>query len=83
MTQADEARAVARTARGPTVVATPYYTPQYYHGYVVYYDDVGRPTYYVGGRRYYIAATDPYYNGYVVHYGRYRTHYHRWHRSPE
>lgn len=59
-------------------VATNYYTPLYYNGYVVYYDEVGRPVYYVGGARYYIPPTYVGYNRYISHYRVHRTHYHRW-----
>lgn len=60
------------------VVATSYYTPLYYNGYVVYYDDVGRPVYYVGGARYYIPATYVGYHRYTDHYRVHRVHYARW-----
>lgn len=63
------------------VVATNYYTPLYYNGYVVYYDDVGRPVYYAGGVRYYIPPTYVGYNRYVVHYRTHRVHYNRWYGS--
>ena len=59
-------------------VATNYYTPQYYNGYVVYYDEVGRPVYYLGGARYYIPSTYVHYNHYMNHYRVHRVHYNRW-----
>ena len=66
---------------GEPVVSTGYYTPQYYNGYVVYYDTLGRPMYYTGGVRYYVPATYMHYNSYVSHYRTHRVHYNRWNRS--
>ena len=54
------------------------YTPQYYNGYVVYYDGNGLPYYYYGGQQVFIAATDPYYAGYVDHWRAYGPAYNRW-----
>lgn len=73
---------VAVSAPAPQVaVATNYYTPQYYNGYVVYYNDVGRPYYYYNGSPMYIPETYPNYHVYVTHYHRYRPHYNRWYHS--
>lgn len=47
--------------------------PQYYDGYVVYYDDVGRPFYYVNGAAVWIPAASPLYARY---YGYWRAHPH-------
>jgi hypothetical protein len=57
------------------------YEPMYYNGYVVYYDGVGRPFYYVGGRQVWIAPSSPYYAGYVAHYRTYGPAYHNWYRG--
>jgi len=60
---------------------TNYYQPQYYNGYVVYYDSLGRPMYYNGGVAYYIPSTYMYYGRYVNHYRVHRVHYSRWYRA--
>ena len=65
---------------GAPTVATSYYQPLYYNGYVVYYDTYGRPMYYVNGMAYYIPASYAYYGYYVNHYRRYRPYYNRWYR---
>jgi len=54
------------------------YEPQYYDGYVVYYDGYGRPYYYADGAAYWIPPASPYYRGYVTHYRMYRPAYYRW-----
>jgi hypothetical protein len=62
----------------PVSVGTSYYNPMYYNGYVVYYDTVGRPIYYVGGSMYYIPSTYVHYHALTGHYATYRGNYHRW-----
>jgi hypothetical protein len=52
--------------------------PQYYNGYVVYYDDVGRPFYYVNGGAVWIPRESPFYVGYVNHWRVYGPHYRAW-----
>jgi hypothetical protein len=59
-------------------VAVEGYTPQYYDGYVVYYDEGGRPFYYNGGSVYYVPAASPYYGGYVNHWRTYGVGYRNW-----
>jgi hypothetical protein len=54
------------------------YEPQYYDGYVVYYDDVGRPYYYSDGAIYWVPRTSPVYFRLVNHWRVYRPAYHRW-----
>ena len=54
------------------------YQPQYYDGYVVYYDDVGRPFYYLNGAAVFIPEASPYYAGYVNYYRTYGVGYRRW-----
>ncbi|HZU83546.1 MAG TPA: hypothetical protein VE987_11540 [Polyangiaceae bacterium] len=54
------------------------YQPQYYDGYVVYYDAVGRPYYYVNGGVYWVPPASPLYIGLVNHWRYYRPAYHRW-----
>jgi len=53
--------------------------PQYYDGYLVYYDDVGRPFYYLNGAVVWIPMTSPFYarfhDYWVGHPGAYRA----WH----
>jgi hypothetical protein len=69
------------------------YQPQYYDGYVVYYDDGGRPYYYNNGAVYWVPQSSPYYGYYVNHYryygpayrgwyGRYGTSYRGWRGAP-
>ena len=54
------------------------YQPEYYDGYVVYYDDVGRPYYYLNGGVIWIAPASPYYGRYVDHRRYNRRAYRSW-----
>ena len=54
------------------------YEPMYYNGYMVYYDGVGRPFYYMNGAVVWISPASPYYRGYVAHYRAYGPAYARW-----
>jgi len=63
---------------GPVVVGDYGYEPQYYDGYMVYYDGVGRPYYYANGGQIWISPGSPYYAGYVNHYRTYGGAYNRW-----
>ena len=54
------------------------YEPAYYDGYVVYYDDVGRPYYYVDGAVVWIAPGVPEYPRLVAHWRTYGPAYHPW-----
>jgi hypothetical protein len=54
------------------------YQPQYYDGYVVYYDDGGRPYYYANGAVFWVPPTAPVYVGLVAHWHRYGPAYHHW-----
>ena len=65
-------------AYGPEPVVAAGYTPQYYEGAVVYYDDYGRPFYYNGGGQVWIPESSPYYAGYVNYYRSYGPAYRRW-----
>lgn len=71
--------AVTVRASAPSVAYG--YTPQYYEGYVVYYDNYGQPFYYMNGAPAYIPSTHPQYGVYVSHYNTYRPHYHQWYAS--
>ena len=62
---------------GAPVVAEGYY-PQYYGGYVVYYDGGGRPFYYANGGQVWVPESSPYYAGYVNHWRAYGAQYNRW-----
>ena len=62
-------------------VAVEGYAPQYYDGYVVYYDGYGRPFDYNRGGVYYVPNTYVGYNGLVAHYRAYGVGYARWHAS--
>jgi hypothetical protein len=55
------------------------YAPVYYDGYVVYYDDLGRPFYYVNGGVQYVPQASPFYLGLVAHWRTFGPHYHDWH----
>lgn len=62
-------------------VDTDYYQPLYYDGYVVFYDGVGRPYYYVNGVVVWMPSTYAYYGYYTNHWRAHRTHYTRWYSS--
>jgi len=57
------------------------YEPQYYDGYVVYYDGGGRPYYHNGGSISFVPSESPYYGGYVSHYRANGAAYGRWNAS--
>jgi len=69
---------VEPVAPGPVVVADYGYEPMYYDGYVVYYDGVGRPFYWVNGVQVWIPPSSPYYTRYVTHWRTYGPAYQRW-----
>ena len=54
------------------------YEPLYYNGYIVYYDDLGRPFYYVNGASVWIGPDYPGYGLYVHHWHVYGPAYRRW-----
>jgi hypothetical protein len=54
------------------------YEPQLYDGYVVYYDGIGRPFYYVGGAPMWVPVTSPFYGRLVAHWHTYGFAYNRW-----
>jgi len=67
---------------GPPPVVAYGYQPQYYDGYVVYYDSLGHPFYHVGGSVAWVPPTAPLYGSLVAHwrangpgYGRWFGHY--------
>jgi hypothetical protein len=62
------------------VTASTGYTPMYYDGYVVYYDDFGRPFYYVEGRPHFVPRTRAEYRVYRRHYHDHGTRYREWYR---
>jgi hypothetical protein len=62
----------------PPPVAAYGYEPQYYDGYLVYYDEVGRPYYYMNGAVLWVPPTAPVYVGLVNHWHAYRPAYVRW-----
>lgn len=65
-------------AYGPEPAVAYGYTPQYYDGAVVYYDDYGRPFVYNNGVQVWVPADSPYYAGYVNYYRSYGPAYRRW-----
>jgi hypothetical protein len=52
--------------------------PQYYDGYVVYYDSVGRPYYYANGGVVWVSPASPFYFGYVNHWRVHGGAYYHW-----
>jgi hypothetical protein len=54
------------------------YEPQYYDGYVVYYDGYGRPFYNVNGAVYWVQPSSPFYIGLTTHWRGHRAEYGRW-----
>jgi hypothetical protein len=54
------------------------YAPVYYDGYVVDFDDGGRPYYYVDGARTFVPQTAPVYVDLVAHYHSSQPAYRRW-----
>jgi hypothetical protein len=65
----------------PPVYAEGGIEPEYYDGYVVYYDDIGRPYYYANGAVVWIPATSPYYGRYVAHWRAYGPRYRTWYAN--
>jgi hypothetical protein len=63
---------------GPPPAYAEGYEPMYYDGYVVYYDDVGRPYYYVNGAVLWVPPTSPVYVGLVNHWHMYGPAYRHW-----
>ena len=57
------------------------YTPLYYDGYAVYYDNGGRPYYWLNGGMVWIPSSYAYYGRYTNYYRQHRTHYLRWNRT--
>jgi hypothetical protein len=60
---------------------TDYYAPQYYEGYLVFYDASGIPYYYRNGRVVHIPRTYRRYNAYISHYRNHRNDYDRWYKK--
>ncbi len=54
------------------------YSPLYYEGNAIYYDDVGEPYYIVEGAPYYVPQSHPYYRTYTNHYRVHRDGYGHW-----
>jgi hypothetical protein len=54
------------------------YSPTYYDGYVVYYDDAGRPFYYASGAVVWISPAAPAYAGLVAHWRAHGPAYRGW-----
>ena len=54
------------------------YDPQYYDGYIVYYDDVGRPFYYLDGAVVWVPLESPFYVRYVNQWQIHGPEYRRW-----
>jgi hypothetical protein len=54
------------------------YDPQFYDGYVVYYDDIGRPYYYVDGTQVWLSVSSPAYGSLLNYWRVHRAGYPRW-----
>ncbi len=65
-------------AEVPPPVYADGYEPVFYEGYVVYYDDFGRPYYYRDGIVFWVPAGSPAYGRLVAHWRLYRPWYHTW-----
>jgi hypothetical protein len=65
----------------PAPVATTAYTPQYYNGYVVYFDTSGFPFYYLNGAPTYVPDSCTCYEGLVSYYRTYSTGYAQWYAA--
>lgn len=65
-------------AEDPSTTVVDGYAPPSYEGYVVYYDDYGRPYYYNDGVVMYVPQTYVHYNVLVRNYHTYRPQYRRW-----
>jgi hypothetical protein len=63
---------------GPPAAYADGYAPQYYDGYVVYYDQVGHPYYYANGAVFWVPPASPFYFGLVNHWRYHRDAYYRW-----
>ena len=72
---------VQYTQDQPVVAEDEGYTPQYYEGYVVFYDDQARPCYYADDVLYYVPTDYAYYASLVSWYRTYRPYYLSWYRS--
>jgi hypothetical protein len=57
------------------------YEPPFYDGYVVYYDEVGRPYYYENGAVVWIAPGSPAYARFAYHWRLYGPGYRRWYAT--
>lgn len=66
--------------RATVTVGAGLYSPLYYDGYTVFYDDVGVPYYYRGGVRFYVPRTYGRYDVLRRHYYDNPTAYRHWHR---
>jgi hypothetical protein len=62
-------------------VASAGYAPLYYLGYPVFYDDLGRPIYYVDGAVVYVPTRHPRYRVFIHHYRHNPHRYRRWYRT--
>lgn len=74
---------IQTVAPAQTVVASPTYgyTPQYYNGYVVYFDRSGYPFYYLNGAVTYVPRTYSNYTYLVNHYRTFGVNYQRWYST--
>lgn len=72
---------VQTVAPAQTVVTNTGYTPQYYNGYVVYFDRSGHPFYYLRGAVTYVPRTYSNYTYLVNHYRTYGVSYQRWYSA--
>jgi hypothetical protein len=70
------------TAKAQTiVVSSANYQPMFYNGYLVFFDDWGRPFINVDGEVVFIPTTYVYYTTFVRHFRIHRARYHAWYRT--
>jgi hypothetical protein len=81
--QSTPVQPVQTVAPAQTAVASPAYgyTPQYYNGYVVYFDRSGYPFYYLNGAVTYVPRTYSNYTYLVNHYRTFGVNYQRWYSA--
>lgn len=65
----------------PAPVVTTAYAPQYYNGYVVYFDTSGYPFYYLNGAPTYVPRSCACYEGLVSYYRTYSAGYAQWYAT--
>ena len=74
--------ALPSTAQAQTIgISSAVYQPLFYNGYLVFFDNWGRPFISVDGEVFFIPTTHVYYTTYVRHFRIHRTRYNSWYRT--